>query len=201
MELDLETIETNKSYMSAASPFYSLPSPDAGLELPLKTSYIETPLGKMLTIADEKALYLLEFSDWRGLDYTVEKLCTKTGRELTAGDTPTTQLTRDELAAYFKGKTHSFQTPLSPLGTLFQRNAWEALIKVPYGTTHSYRDQAAAIGNPLAVRAVARANATNPIAIIIPCHRIINHNGQLGGYGGGLDRKQWLLSHEKKHRL
>jgi AraC family transcriptional regulator of adaptative response/methylated-DNA-[protein]-cysteine methyltransferase len=187
--------------MPAKSSFYSPPLSAIDLNSPLKASSLETPLGNMLLIADEKALYLLEFSNWKGLDYTVEKLCTKTGRELISGTTPIAKLVKTELDAYFEGKIHTFQTPLRPLGTPFQVNAWEALLKVPYGETKSYRDQAAAVGNPLAVRAVARANATNPIAIIIPCHRIINHNGQLGGYGGGLDRKQWLLSHEREHRL
>lgn len=180
-----------------------LPSPatsSSDLKSPLKTSLLMTPLGEMLAIADEKALYLLEFSNWRGLDYTVEKLCTKTGQELASGNTHIIKLVKDELEAYFEGKLHFFQTPLQPLGTPFQIEAWEALKKVPYGETRSYRDQAESVGNPLAVRAVARANATNPIAILIPCHRIINHNGQLGGYGGGLDRKQWLLDHERKNR-
>lgn len=186
--------------MPAKSSFYSPPLSAIDVNSPLKASSLETPLGKMLLIADEKALYLLEFSNWKGLDYTVEKLCTKTGRELISGPTPIAKLVKTELDAYFEGNTHTFQTPLRPLGTPFQVDAWEALLKVPYGETKSYRDQASAVGNPLAVRAVARANATNPIAIIIPCHRIINHNGQLGGYGGGLDRKQWLLNHEKEQR-
>src|SRR3990167_3558557 len=130
--------------MSAVDSSCSFPLSTPGFTPPLKTSCIDTPLGEMLAITDEKALYLLEFSNWRGLDSTVQKLCTKTGRDLISGDTPITNLVKGELAAYFEGNLHSFQTPLCPLGTPFQKEAWEALKKVPYGETRSYRDQASA---------------------------------------------------------
>ena len=106
----------------------------------------------------------------------------------------------EEIAAYFKGKLHSFNTPLELLGTPFQQEAWKALLRIPYGATKSYQDQATSMTRPSAVRAVANANGTNKLALIVPCHRIISHNGTLGGYGGGLERKKWLLHHELTYK-
>src|SRR5262249_20776153 len=104
---------------------------------------------------------------------------------------------REELAGYFAGGLRSFSVPLVYPGSPFQRWVWEQLLLVPYGETRSYQELAAAIGNPAAVRAVGRANGLNRIAILIPCHRIVNKNGDLGGYGGGLRRKQYLLNLEQ----
>jgi len=100
------------------------------------------------------------------------------------------------LTAYFDGKLKEFQTPLFLLGSPFQKQVWEALNKIPFGETSSYLDIAKRIGRPAACRAVAQANGANQLAIIIPCHRVINHNGELGGYGGGITRKEWLLNLE-----
>jgi methylated-DNA-[protein]-cysteine S-methyltransferase len=101
-----------------------------------------------------------------------------------------------QLQEYFAGKRRDFQLPLAPGGTEFQKSVWSQLLRVPFGTTASYRDIAAAIGNPRATRAVGAANGSNPIAIVVPCHRIIGSNGHLTGYGSGLWRKEWLLLHE-----
>ena len=101
-----------------------------------------------------------------------------------------------QLAAYFSGELTQFDLPLSPAGTPFQRRVWAALRQIPYGQTWSYRELAAAIGNPAAVRAVGLANGRNPIAVVIPCHRVIGSDGSLTGYGGGLDRKRYLLDLE-----
>ncbi|CAN5552779.1 methylated-DNA--[protein]-cysteine S-methyltransferase [soil metagenome] len=101
-----------------------------------------------------------------------------------------------QLQAYFAGELRKFDLPLNAAGTAFQRTVWKQLCKVPYGKTASYRDIAAKIANPLAVRAVGSANGRNPIAIVVPCHRIIAADGTLGGYSGGLWRKEWLLNHE-----
>ena len=103
----------------------------------------------------------------------------------------------DELAGYFAGAVRAFSVPLVYPGTPFQLRVWEKLLNVPYGETRSYQDLASAVGNPAAVRAVGRANGMNRIAIVIPCHRIVNKNGDLGGYGGGLRRKQYLLNLEQ----
>ncbi|NRA73561.1 MAG: methylated-DNA--[protein]-cysteine S-methyltransferase [Rickettsiales bacterium] len=104
-----------------------------------------------------------------------------------------------ELQAYFSGKLKTFKTPIHMLGTSFQQEVWYELLNTPYGKTRSYLSQAKSIGKYKSVRAVANANAANQLAIIIPCHRIINNNGKLGGYSGGLIRKKWLISHEQTH--
>lgn len=101
-----------------------------------------------------------------------------------------------QLAEYFAGRRSEFELELRPLGTRFQRAAWDALQQIPYGETRSYAQQAVRMGNPRAVRAVGRANATNPLPIVIPCHRVIGSDGSLTGFGGGIDAKRWLLVHE-----
>ncbi|PJG57974.1 methylated-DNA--[protein]-cysteine S-methyltransferase [Aeromonas cavernicola] len=101
-----------------------------------------------------------------------------------------------EFKAYFAGNLQRFTLPLAATGTAFQQQVWQALRDIPYGETRSYRDIAAAIGNPKAVRAVGAANGRNPLSIIVPCHRVIGHNGSLTGYAGGLEIKQALLALE-----
>jgi len=104
-----------------------------------------------------------------------------------------------ELDAYFAGGLKKFTVPLKPTGTPFRMKVWEALQTIPYGETISYKQLAERIHNPAAIRAVGGANHHNPISIIIPCHRVIGANGKLVGYGGGIDAKEFLLIHEKKH--
>ena len=105
-------------------------------------------------------------------------------------------LAADQLREYFAGHRRTFDIPLAPEGTGFQKLVWNALCAIPFGVTRSYGDIAAAIGRPAASRAVGAANGRNPIAIIVPCHRVIGSNGTLTGYGGGLPTKRWLLAHE-----
>jgi len=105
-----------------------------------------------------------------------------------------------QLELYLEGKLKEFSLPLLADGTPFMKRVWSELVKVPYGTTTSYKELAEASGNPKAVRAVGTANAKNPIAIFIPCHRVINTGGALGGYGGGLDLKKTLLELEARNR-
>jgi AraC family transcriptional regulator of adaptative response/methylated-DNA-[protein]-cysteine methyltransferase len=104
---------------------------------------------------------------------------------------------RKQLFEYFEGKRKEFTVPLFTPGTEFQLSVWNSLLKIPYGSTCSYKQQAAKLNNPEAIRAVANANGMNRISILIPCHRVIGENGNLTGYGGGLWRKKWLLDHEK----
>jgi methylated-DNA-[protein]-cysteine S-methyltransferase len=106
---------------------------------------------------------------------------------------------RSQLKAYFAGKLREFDLPLAPQGTEFQQRVWLALLRIPYGETASYGDIARAVGEPQASRAVGAANGQNPIAIVVPCHRVIGANGTLTGYGGGLDNKRILLELEQKH--
>lgn len=108
-------------------------------------------------------------------------------------------LTIQQLNEYLIGNRQTFDLPLAPQGTPFQRAVWQALLAIPYGETRSYRDIAIAISNPKAARAVGMANNRNPISYIIPCHRVIGANGDLVGYGGGLELKKWLLELEAKH--
>ena len=103
---------------------------------------------------------------------------------------------RQQLDAYFAGELQTFDLPLHMAGTPFQKQVWQGLLTIPYGTTISYAELARRIGRPGASRAVGAANGRNPIGIIVPCHRVIGANGTLTGYGGGLDRKEWLIAHE-----
>lgn len=164
----------------------------------LKSSWLETPLGLMIAVANEQALYFLEFVERQKLEEKIEKFCNKANAIITPGNTAIIESVELELKSYFEGKLRTFQTPLSLVGSTFQKHAWNELMHTPYGQTRSYSDQAIALEMPLAYRAVANANGANNIAIIIPCHRIISHDGSLGGYGSGTSRKKWLLDHEKR---
>jgi AraC family transcriptional regulator of adaptative response/methylated-DNA-[protein]-cysteine methyltransferase len=165
----------------------------------LKAAWLDTVLGPMLVIADDTHLYLLEFITRRGLEKEVKKL-RACGFAIMPGNTPPIDSIKQELQAYFSGTLTQFQTPYRVFGSPFQQKVWQILCTIPYGETQSYRDQAVSLGNPKAFRAVANANGANQLAIIIPCHRIIASDGTLGGYGGGLAVKQWLLEHEKNYR-
>ena len=163
----------------------------------LKSAQIATPLGDMLSIADHEKLYLLEFTTRKNLEKQIDKLTINQKTDITSGETSVTRSIKNELERYFKNELREFQTPVYLQGTDFQHIVWQALQRIPFGQTRSYAELAQAIGQPKAYRAVARANSTNRLAIIIPCHRIINQNGNLGGYAGGITRKQSLLQHEK----
>ncbi len=163
----------------------------------LKSTEFDSPLGPILAIADDEALYLLEFLDGRGVALEVENLRAKTKADIIPGRSNLIISIKKELKAYFAGDLKIFKTPVKFLGTPFQQLAWSALLRIPYGETRSYAAQAISIKKPTAFRAVANANGANQLAIIVPCHRIINTGGALGGYGGGLKRKKWLLKHEQ----
>ena len=166
----------------------------------LKSSLLDTPLGPMLAISDEEALYLLEFIDRRDLELKIQKLKIKTKASIIPGVTTPITSIKAELKSYFNSNLKEFKTPIRLLGSAFQKLVWDALITIPYGETRSYQEQALLIGKQFGHRAVANANGINQIFIVIPCHRIINSNGELGGYGGGISRKKWLLDHEKQNR-
>lgn len=165
---------------------------------PLKASWLDTPLGPMIAIANEDGLYLLEFVDRRGLEREVERLRQKTKSAIIPGDTSASSSIKKELVEYFDGKLKIFKTPIFLMGSPFQKQVWDELKKIPSGEVRTYSQIAQAIERPTAFRAVAQANGANQLAIVIPCHRVINTNGDIGGYGGGLTRKEWLLNHEKK---
>ncbi len=165
----------------------------------LKADWIDTPLGPMLAIGDEEALYLLEFVNHRGLEREIEKLRSRSKSAIIPGKTPIIDSIENELSRYFKGTLERFVTPIMMMGTPFQQGVWCELKKIPVGETRSYAYIAKELGNPSAVRAVGNANGANQLAIVIPCHRVINTDGQLGGYAGGLARKKWLLEHEANY--
>lgn len=163
----------------------------------LQASWIETPIGAMLAVADADALHLLEFVERKGLPRELERLQARRGA-IHFGDGPVLAQTVEEIARYFRGETAEFAVPLAPQGSAFERQVWAALRDIPSGTTQSYAGLAARIGRPEAVRAVARANGANTVAIIVPCHRVIGSDGAMTGYGGKIWRKQWLLEHERR---
>jgi AraC family transcriptional regulator of adaptative response/methylated-DNA-[protein]-cysteine methyltransferase len=164
---------------------------------PLHFTRIDTPLGPMLAAARNDALCLLEFIDRRMLETQLARLGTRLGGTPVPAPNDVLEQTRMEVDAYFSGSLREFTVPLGPAGTDFQQRVWGVLREIPYGTTRSYGEQAIAIGRPTATRAVARANGDNPIAIIVPCHRVVGADGRLTGYGGGLWRKQRLLDLER----
>lgn len=165
----------------------------------LRADCLETPLGLMLAIGDAESLYFLSFVDQLDIPQTVIKLKQNYSAEITLGSTPPIKSIALELQSYFDGDLRQFKTPLHITGTQFQKTVWNETIKIPYGHTSSYIEQAKAIGKDKAYRAVANANAANKIVIAVPCHRIIRNNGELGGYSCGIKYKQLLLAHEKKH--
>jgi len=157
---------------------------------------ILTPLGPMIAGAVEEGICLLEFVDRRMIETQIKRLKKYLNAEFVPGQSNYFNELNKQLNEYFNGKRKNFNLPLYLPGTEFQLKVWKELQKIPYGTTRSYKQQAVALKNPNAVRAVARANGDNRIAIIIPCHRVIGKNGQLVGYGGGMWRKQYLINLE-----
>jgi methylated-DNA-[protein]-cysteine S-methyltransferase len=149
----------------------------------------ESPFGDLLLLSDGEVLtglYLPPHSG--GRPHAPEPGSTR--------DQAAFATVREQLRAYFAGELRDFDVDYRCDGTEFQRQSWEELTRIPYGVTISYQEQARRIGRPTATRAVGAANGRNPISIIVPCHRVVGANGSLTGYGGGLDRKQWLLEHE-----
>ena len=163
----------------------------------LMAAWIDTPLGAMLALADDHGLHLLEFVDRRGLEREILQLRKKTGCFIVPGRNALLDKTKDEVKRYFDGTLAEFSIPLVTAGTPFETKVWNALRTIPRGRTWSYAQLASKIGSPNAVRAVGRANGCNPLAIVIPCHRVIRSDGELCGYGGGIWRKKWLLEHER----
>jgi AraC family transcriptional regulator, regulatory protein of adaptative response / methylated-DNA-[protein]-cysteine methyltransferase len=157
---------------------------------------IETPLGAMIAASEQGAIVLLEFIDRRMLPTQFKRLHTRLKCVFDPRESPVITQLRAELDEYFAHRRSAFDVPLRPTGTPFQESVWNVLRAIPAGTTKSYSDVAKTIGRPSAVRAVARANGDNPIAILVPCHRVIGADGQLVGYGGGLWRKERLLEIE-----
>jgi AraC family transcriptional regulator of adaptative response/methylated-DNA-[protein]-cysteine methyltransferase len=161
------------------------------------TAWIESPLGPLVAGATSDGICLLEFTDRRMLDAQFATLRRHFKTAIVPGENQHIRQLKKELANYFSGSLKHFSVALAYPGTEFQQCVWKELLKIPYGKTVSYEDISRRIGSPRAHRAVGHANGLNRIAIVIPCHRVVNKNGELGGYGGGLWRKQKLLSLER----
>ncbi|KQM63430.1 6-O-methylguanine DNA methyltransferase [Sphingomonas sp. Leaf17] len=166
----------------------------------LTADWIETPLGAMLAIADATHLHLLEFFDRKALPEGLARLRQRTGAAIVFGRTPPIDRIAAELSTYFDGTDARFTGPIAAHAAAdFTASVWTALQTIPPGETRSYSALATTIGRPSAVRALARANGANQLAIVIPCHRVIGADGTLTGYAGGLWRKRWLIEHERRH--
>jgi AraC family transcriptional regulator of adaptative response/methylated-DNA-[protein]-cysteine methyltransferase len=160
-------------------------------------SWLRSPLGPLVAGATAEGICLLEFSDRRMLETEFGALRKQFRAPVLPGSNEHLERLQAELTSYFSGSSRAFSVPLVVPGTAFQRKVWDQLLAIPYGETRSYEQLAVAIGHPRATRAVGHANGLNRIAIVIPCHRVVNKNGGLGGYGGGLRRKQFLLDLER----
>jgi AraC family transcriptional regulator of adaptative response/methylated-DNA-[protein]-cysteine methyltransferase len=159
--------------------------------------WVESPLGPLLTGATDEGICLLEFTDRVKLETQIETMRRRFKCPIVPGDNRHLTQLREQLDAYFAGRLRNFSVPLVAPGTPFQEKVWSALLKIPYGQTLSYEELASRVGAPGAQRAVGTANGSNRIAIVIPCHRVVNKNGKLGGYGGLLWRKEALLHLER----
>ena len=172
--------------MVATSGAQEAPSRHAVIAIP-------TPVGPLRVVADDEAVRVVHFVG-RG------EPPLRTARDASAKACRLAQRAADELEEYFAGKRADFTVPAAPRGTPFQERVWKALGTIPFGETTSYGAIAKKIGRPTAARAIGGANNKNPAAVIVPCHRVIGADGALVGYGGGLDKKRWLLAHEARAR-
>ena len=151
----------------------------------MRYTLFDSPLGDLLLASDNNVLVGVWFADTERPESRAWQRDNSAFGEVTA-----------QLQAYFAGELTEFSLELAPRGTPFQHRVWDALQQIPYGTTTTYGKLAERLGEPRATRAVGLANGRNPIPIVIPCHRVIGADGRLTGYGGGIQRKQWLLGHE-----
>ena len=161
------------------------------------TSWIESPIGPLITAATSDGICLLEFSDQRRIEGQVSSLRRHFNCAIVPGSNKHIEQLHNELKSYFENKLKKFSVKIVYPGTTFQRKVWNELLRIPYGTTVSYAEVARRIQLPGASRAVGTANGLNRIAIVIPCHRVVNKDGNLGGYGGGVWRKKMLLDLEQ----
>jgi O-6-methylguanine DNA methyltransferase len=169
--------------------------PDQASEVAIRT--IETPIGPMLAGASPSAVVLLDFAHRPMITAQLAAVRRRIG-PAQGHVSPLLDRLEQQLAEYFDGERDEFDLPLDVPGSPFQERVWSELARIPYGATISYRELAEAVGTPNAFRAVGRANGSNRVAIVIPCHRVIAADGRLGGYGGGLPAKDWLLTLERQ---
>lgn len=164
----------------------------------LFSKILSTPVGAMIALANNKKLWALQFVNEGSLEQELQLLTKQLQATITPQKNAIIDLVETELQQYFMGKQKGFTVPIELHGSLFQKLVWNELQTIPFAATRSYSEIACAIGKPRSHRAVGRANGTNRFVIIIPCHRVIYIDSTVGGYNGGIARKQWLLHHEKK---
>jgi AraC family transcriptional regulator of adaptative response/methylated-DNA-[protein]-cysteine methyltransferase len=189
--------ESLSGFRDAFSKVFGEPAGKADRATAIHLGWVETPIGPMIAGARNGALILLEFTNRRMMEAQIETLRKRFKAAFLPEDDKVIRQTRRELDEYFAGKRRDFTIPLDYPGTPFETRVWTELLKIPYGQTRSYEELAEITSSKGAVRAVGSANGRNRIAIVIPCHRVVNKSGALGGYGGGLWRKQTLLSLEQ----
>jgi len=165
----------------------------------LLTKQIDTPVGLMTAVASDAGICVFDFSHRKLLGNILNRAQSYLSTEICEGEHPHFIALEKQLEEYFTGTRQVFDLPLQLLGSTFQISVWQALQRIPYAATSSYKKQSQMLGDEKAIRAVARANGENGLAILIPCHRVLGENGSLVGYSGGLHRKQWLLNHERQH--
>jgi AraC family transcriptional regulator of adaptative response/methylated-DNA-[protein]-cysteine methyltransferase len=189
--------ESHSGFREAFQRTFGRPPGRCRQEDCLIVSWLESPLGPLLVAAAPEGICLLEFTDRRALEAQFAALRRRFGRAVVPGRHGHIDRLKAELAEYFAGKRRVFEVPIVYPGRPFQQAVWEELLRIPYGATRSYEEVARAVGRSGAQRAVGTANGQNRVAIVIPCHRVVNKDGRLGGYGGGLWRKQFLLHLER----
>ena len=192
--------ESESGFRAAFGRAFGAPPSEAAAGETVLLDWIASPVGPLVAGATSEGICLLEFSDRRMLEAQLKTLRKRLGAPLVPGRNRWLERLRKQLDEYFAGRRTNFDLPLVIRGTPFQEQVWRTLLTIPYGETWSYRDVAARIGQAGATRAVGTANGMNRIAIVIPCHRVVNADGRMGGYGGGVWRQQVLLDLERGQR-
>jgi len=193
--------DSHSGFREAFSRTFGVPPGQAESGRFIAVQFLETPIGRLLVGAVDGGICLLEYIDRRMLEHSYATMRQRFKCPVLPTNHPHIDLLQKELAAYFSGQLSGFSVPIAPQGTPFQETVWTELGRIPHGETISYDELAARIGQPRAMRAVARANGQNRISILIPCHRVIGKDGSLTGYGGGLWRKRLLLELERTGKL
>ena len=189
--------ESASGFREAFSRLFGTP-PGRGAEADcIVVAWIESPIGPLVTGASGEGVCLLEFTDRRRLELQLATVRRRFDRPIVPGESGHLEQLHAELAEYFAGARQRFEVPVTAPGSPFQERVWRLLREIPYGETRSYEDLARALGSPGAARAVGRANGFNRVSIVLPCHRVVTKHGELGGYGGGVWRKRYLLDLEQ----
>lgn len=192
--------ESGSGFRAAVERHFGAAPSRAARHAGLLARWIETPLGSMLLVADEEGLRLADFVDRRAMEQQVLGLRERLGQPIVPGSNAHLRAAAAQLLEYFRGERREFDLVLKPAGSEFELRVWTALGRIPCGETRSYAEIAAELRRPGAQRAVGTANGRNPLAVVVPCHRVIRSDGSLSGYGGGVWRKRWLLDHEGRAR-